>query len=377
MLSADPYAPAHRRRGGRLWLAIGLPVAALAVVIGVVLAMLALPPTQVSPRAQGGPLAGPQPSESIVDGSPSAMGPSLSATPSPSASGQASTTAKPSPRKPVPPCADCGQPPFAAAGGKAWKVTFNEEFDGSDYDHDHLTPCFDWNTGGCTNSFNNGREHYQSSQVRVSGGTAKLVAAPLSPALKADGCQNGTCTYKSGLLSTARPNANNGSGYLYKFTYGYVESRFKVPAGRGFFTAFWMLPTDTSFHYRSEIDILEMLGDDPSTMFMTYNYDDRTQSYAVNKGKGNNGACAVKDYSKDFVRMGVDWEPHRIAWYIDGKMCAQYTDASQIENGPMQIILNLMVDVDWQRRWGVGLADPSLTRQLEVDYLRVYQQVPA
>ena len=44
-------------------------------------------------------------------------------------------------------------------------------------------------------------------------------------------------------------------------------------------------------------------------------------------------------------------------------------------DGPMQIILHMMVDNDWQRRWNVGLADPTLTRQLEVDYLRVYQQV--
>jgi hypothetical protein len=33
-----------------------------------------------------------------------------------------------------------------------------------------------------------------------------------------------------------------------------------------------------------------------------------------------------------------------------------------------------MVDNDWQRRWGVGLIDPTLVRQLEVDYIRVFQQ---
>jgi len=136
-----------------------------------------------------------------------------------------------------------------------------------------------------------------------------------------------------------------------------------------------MLPTNTSFTYRSEIDILELLGADPTTMFMTYHYNDRNQSYAVNRGKFNNGACPVKDYSKEFVRMGVDWEPDRIAWYIDGKKCAEFTDASHIESGPMQLILHMMVDNDWQRRWNVGLTDPTLTRQLEVDYIRVYQQV--
>lgn len=160
----------------------------------------------------------------------------------------------------------------------------------------------------------------------------------------------------------------------YTFTYGYVEARIKFPATQGFFTAFWIAPADPSFTYRSEIDILEVLGDDPSTMFMTYHYAGRDQSYAVNQGRFNNGDCAVKDYSADFVRMGVDWQPDHIAWYIDGRECGRFTDASQIENGPMQIILHMMVDNDWQRRWNVGLSDPTLVRQLEVDYIRVYQQ---
>jgi hypothetical protein len=115
-----------------------------------------------------------------------------------------------------------------------------------------------------------------------------------------------------------------------------------------------MLPADPSYNYRTEIDILELLGDDPSTMFMTYNYANREQSYAVNKGKFNNGACPVKNYSADFVRMGVDWQPDHIAWFIDGKECARFTNAAEIENGPMQLILHMMVDNDWQRRWNVG-----------------------
>src|SRR5262249_29626919 len=161
---------------------------------------------------------------------------------------------------------------------------------------------FDWNTGDCTSSFNTGREHYMPSQVKVSNGTAKLIAAPLSPAYSYSACQNGTCTYKAGLLSTARPRSSGGSDYLYKFTYGYVESRFKFPATQGFFTAFWMLPADPSFNYKFETDILEMLGNDPKTMYMTYHYNGRNSSYPVNSGKGHNGACAAKDYSKNFVR---------------------------------------------------------------------------
>ncbi len=265
-------------------------------------------------------------------------------------------------------------PPFAAGAGKSWRVSFSEEFNGSDYDHNKLTPCFDWNYGSCTNSFNQGRERYLESQNQVSNGTVKMIAAPLSPPYANNACLNGLCTYQSGLLSTARPNANNGSGYLYAFTYGYVEARLKFPATQGFFTAFWMLPADPTYNYRTEIDILEQLGHDPNSMWMNYSYNDRADSYTPNAGVGNNGACPVKNYSQDFVRVGVDWEPNRIAFYIDGTKCGEFTNAAEIENGPMQLIMDLMVDHRWQRDWGYPLLDATLTRQLEVDYIRVYQQ---
>jgi hypothetical protein len=310
--------------------------------------------------------------------------PSTSASAGPSASAPPSGSPSQGPTGAPPPGGNCppgqigaqpnclGAPPFAPPSGKSWKVSFTEEFNNGTYDKSKLTPCFDWNYGACTASFNQGREHYDPAQVVVSNGTAKLIAAPMSPSKQSNGCQNGTCTYKAGLLSTARARADRGD-YLFKFTHGYVESRFKFPATRGFFTAFWMLPADPSYNYRSEIDILEMLGDDPTTMFMTYHYNNRGSSFNVNRGKFNNGACAVKNYSTNFVRMGLDWQPNRIAWYIDGVKCAEFTNASQIENGPMQLILHMMVDNNWQRQWNVGLADPTLIRQLEVDYIRVYQ----
>lgn len=268
-------------------------------------------------------------------------------------------------------------PPFSAAAGKKWVVSFAEEFNGTDYDHQKLTPCFDWNYGDCTSSFNQGREHYLPSQDQVSDGVVHMIAEPLSPPRDDDGCLNGQCTYKSGLLSTARPRADDGSDYLYAFTYGYVEARLKFPGTQGFFTAFWMLPADPSYSYRSEIDIVEILGNDPTTLFMTYHFADRSDSTTPNDGQYNNGACPVKDYSQDFVRLGLDWEPDRIAWFIDGVKCGEFTDPANIEDGPMQLILDLMVDHQWQRDWDVGLLDDTLTRELTVDYLRVYQQVPA
>jgi Glycosyl hydrolases family 16 len=260
-------------------------------------------------------------------------------------------------------------PPAPVASGKQWRIAYSEEFNGTALDPTKLTPCF-----ACTASFNTGKERYLPSQVQISNGTAKLVAEPLVPPYASSACYQGQCTYKAGLVSTARPRADNGSAYLFPFTYGYIESRMKFPGTPGFFTAFWMLPTNPSFSYNTEIDIVEILGGFTDTVFMTYHYNGRSSSYTPNNGLHNNGACQTRDYSTDFVRFGLDWQPTHIAWYIDGVKCGQFNgNASTIESGPMQLILHMMIDNQWERDWGSVLSSQTLVRQLEVDYIRIYQ----
>jgi beta-glucanase (GH16 family) len=79
--------------------------------------------------------------------------------------------------------------------------------------------------------------------------------------------------------------------------------------------------------------------------------------------------------STDFVRFGLDWQPTHIVWDIDGVKCGQFTgNASTIESGPMQLILHMMIDNQWERDRGSVLSSQRLVRQLEVDYIRIYQQ---
>jgi hypothetical protein len=275
----------------------------------------------------------------------------------------------------VPGSGNCIASPAPQLAGKSWKVIFNDDFNGTAYDPSKWTPCFDWNYGDCTSSFNAGREHYDPGQVQLSGGIAHLVAAPLSPPYSSTACLNNSCTYKAGLLATSRPNAGDGSSYRFPFTYGYVETKMKFPAVSGMFTAFWMLPTDPSYDYRSEIDIAEILGGEPDTIFMTYHPPPSRSGDSINTGEHNNAACPVKDYSKDWMRMGMDWEPNYIAWYIDGVKCGQRNSTDmQIENGPMQLILHMMVDNNWERSWGMTLPSQTTSASLDIDYVHIYQQ---
>ena len=74
-----------------------------------------------------------------------------------------------------------------------------------------------------------------------------------------------------------------------------------------------------------------LAADGDGTDWSRYHYAGRDQSYTPNSGTGNNGACPVIDYSTDFHRIGVDWEKDHVAFYLDGKMCGQYTNAANIE----------------------------------------------
>src|SRR4029434_5523272 len=114
--------------------------------------------------------------------------------------------------------------------------------------------------------------------------------------------------------------------------------RMKFPGTPGFFTAFWMLPADPTYNYRSEIDIAEILGGYPDTIFMTYHPPPTRDGPSINNGLHNNAACPVKNYSLDWVRIGLDWQPDHVAWYLDGVKCGERKSTEmQIENGPMQL----------------------------------------
>lgn len=267
-----------------------------------------------------------------------------------------------------------GGPPVEPPAGTSWALTFDSEFDGTSLDTTKLTPCFDWNYGECTSSFNEGKEHYLPSQVQVQNGIARLVAEPAEPPYKDDACFDDVCSYKSGLLSTARPN--QGSPYLYQFTYGYVESRMKLPTTPGMSTGFWMIPANPEYKYNSEIDILESLGGKPDVIYQTLHYDDRNKSFKVNDiTQDTNGKCAKLDYTNDFHTYGVDWQPDYIAYYIDGAECGRFApgDPSQIPNEPMQIILSLGVDTSWPRDIKLTLPSQDATDHVDVDYIRVWQ----
>jgi len=178
--------------------------------------------------------------------------------------------------------------------------------------------------------------------------TAALAAPSIQPLI------NGY-EYTSGQINTSQS---------FSQTYGYFEMRAELPAGQGYWPAFWLLPENGS--WPPEIDVMEMLGNDPNVYYTSTHSG--TASTEVNAGQGN----TVPDTSAGFHTYGVDWEPDFITFYFDGNSVYQTPTPADM-NQPMYMIANLAVGGTWP---GDVDASTPFPGQMQIDYIRAYATLP-
>ena len=169
-------------------------------------------------------------------------------------------------------------------------------------------------------------------------------------------------------------NVNYLSGIItsydsFKMTHGYVETRAKVPGGRGLWPAFWLLTT----HYVEdvpEIDVMEFLGQDKDTLYNTYHYFDIEDNYR--KISTPSFQVFADDWTQDFHTFGMAWSPNEIIWYVDGEETHRVTDSDYIiANQAMYLIANLAVGGNWP---GSPDASTQFPATFEIDYIRAYER---
>jgi beta-glucanase (GH16 family) len=165
---------------------------------------------------------------------------------------------------------------------------------------------------------------------------------------------------------------------LRSFRYGRLEARVKMPAGQGFWPAFWMLGDDinhTHWPACGEIDIMESVGKSPSNNYGSihgpgFTGTSITTSYILPNGK----------FADAFHTFGILWSPGEMEFYVDdpSNVYATYTPASLTAGGiwPFDsrnffFILNLAVGGDWP---GSPNASSAFPQEMLVDYVRVYEQ---
>ncbi len=242
-----------------------------------------------------------------------------------------------------------------------WELVFADEFNGSEVKTEN------WNTqyyyGSRTNVFNNELQYYVDDAFSFEDGVLSITAEkletpivatePIDLELAASLGTPETFDYTSGLLS-----GHDKVG----FTFGYMEIRAKLPEGQGLWPAFWMLPSADGA-YLPEIDVLEVLGDDPTTAYQTLHYPNENYERQL-----ISNAHSGVDFSQDFHDFAVKWTENKISWLIDGEVV--FSTKESIPDETMYLIANLAVGGNWPGSPDETTLFPSA---MEIDFVRVYQ----
>ncbi len=165
------------------------------------------------------------------------------------------------------------------------------------------------------------------------------------------------------LATNARYLSGALVSYPFSQEYGYFEIRAKLPAGNGLWPAFWLLPM--SGKWPPEIDVFEVLGHDPTTLYTTvHTQEDGHHRYWGKPTKG-------PDLSRDFHLFGVDWGPRETGFYLDRHLVFS-TRTPADWHMPFYLLLNLGVSA------GGWAGKPDATTQFpareEIAYVRAWQR---
>lgn len=161
------------------------------------------------------------------------------------------------------------------------------------------------------------------------------------------------------------------------WTYGRFEIRAKLPNTQGIWPAFWLLPSRGRYGSGpagGEIDIMEMIGNEPYRSYATLHYGNPAE-----RSSGYFDLPTGETYADDFHIFSLEWEPDEIRWYLDGELfhTADYwfTSASTGEfPAPYDQDFHLLINVAVGGHWPGSPDETSVFPQsMYVDYVRVYQ----
>jgi len=189
-------------------------------------------------------------------------------------------------------------------------------------------------------------------------------------------------TFQSGkMIIEARKENKNGKSYTSSrlttlnkrsFKFGRVDIRAKLPSGQGIWPAFWMLgdnfPT-AGWPACGEIDIMELLGHQPSKVYSTIHYKAGTGSRNIEKS-----LVTASSLADEFHVYSLVWETDKIKTMVDDKVIGEFSAADVAGTYPFNekffFIFNIAVGGNWP---GSPNATTYFPQWMMVDYIRVFQ----
>jgi beta-glucanase (GH16 family) len=263
---------------------------------------------------------------------------------------------------------------FFIGAGQAhagWQLLWSDDFDGSSINSTNW--IFDSGNGN-GGWGNHELESYttRTQNVYVANGALHIVARKENY----DGQQ-----YTSAKLKTRG---------LFSQKYGRFEFYAKLPQGKGYWPALWMMPEQAVYgHWAAsgEIDVMENRGSDPEKVFGTLHFGGVSPHNAQSHGPGFN--FPTGDSVNNFHLYAVEWTTNAISWYVDDHLYERQTNWWSSSNPsdskdrnpypapfnqPFYIIMNLAVG----GMFG-GNPDDKTTfpGEMQVKYVRVYGEAPS
>ncbi|WP_067482139.1 glycoside hydrolase family 16 protein [Actinomadura hibisca] len=228
-----------------------------------------------------------------------------------------------------------------------WKLSWHDEFNGRGKPSKAWTPLLGNGTNGWTHR---ALHYYQAGNVQQNGKGQLVISANKAGAGSNLKCWYGKCKYTSARVQT--------KGKFHQ-TYGRFAVRAKLPTGQGVWPAFWMQRTNRPY---GEIDVVETIGSKPNLV----------QGYAhAHRKVGGGQVKLAKPLSAGYHTYGVDWTPHRVVWWVDGRPYAQMKAyRGWTFNAPFYLILNVQVGGNWPKSPNAQTRFPA---QMAVDWVRVYK----
>lgn len=207
---------------------------------------------------------------------------------------------------------------------------------------------------------NQERQYYLSTQSTIDSSGALTMAATRK------GAETIKCYYAASCEWISSKFVTKG---LVGFKYGRIETRVKGPIGAGTWAAFWMLGAnidDRPWPGCGEIDITELLGRDPSTVYGTPHGPASGQSYTTTLANG---------FASEYHTYAVDWLPDQITWYVDGKAYGSH-NKSELDDPSHTWVFDheyyLLANLAMGGTFG-GAIDPALQdATTSFDYVRFY-----
>ncbi|MBK8853783.1 MAG: glycoside hydrolase family 16 protein [Saprospiraceae bacterium] len=240
-----------------------------------------------------------------------------------------------------------------------WTLTWSDEFEGEkDQAPDPTKWTYDLGTG--QNGW--GNNEYQTYTQRPENvgldGDGYLVITALNQPF-------GGANFSSARIKTQG---------LFTQKYGRFEARIKSPYGPGIWPAFWMLGeniNEVSWPQCGEIDIMELRGQAPSTMYGTLHGPGYSGGNAVSK----NYSLTNARFDNDFYLYAVEWDENKIDFFVNnylyGRITKEDVPGEWVYDQPFYMILNVAVGGNFV---GFPTSQTPFPQQMVIDFVRVYQK---